>query len=317
MSAPGVSTVASLAVLGEPWASLDWSAPLPAGATLSWFSADNVSLTAVMADGSPVIAKIPRPHTSLLGRPASRVAALIAAGESGIAPRVLASDAETGIVVQELLVTGWRMGTLLRLTDPAAQRSYLDARSAFRELAVALEPRDVFDDLDILGAQMRSRELFLPIEATAVFDALDTMRAAVADGPVAVPTWGSGEISNVLVGDGGAVRLVGGELSGASDPLSDIGMILTELSPFVADDEEVFHRSWGSVHPGALARARLYGIADDVRAAWVSAIAHADDPTSPVEFLGYHSWRLRRAVFNVTASGQFDFWIANAAKGWK
>jgi len=306
--------IPAIAVLGAPWADLAWQGPAPAIATLSWVGCDNVAYTAVTTDGAAVIAKVPRPHTGTIGRPATRVAALIAAGEAGIAPRVLAADPETGVVVQEVL--GLQIGTLLRIGRPGALAAYATARATFRSLETVLEPRDVFDDLEVLAAELDRRGVHRPSEGAAVYAALDRMRAAVADGPAPAPAWGSGEISNVLVGADGEVSLVGGELSGLSDPLSDVGMILTELAPFVADEEEVMALAWGDTNPGALGRARLYGVADDIRASYLSLLAHDTDPDSPVEFISYTGARLRRATAAV-ASSAFEGWIAEAGKGWR
>ena len=303
-----------IASLGAPWSDLDWQGPGAAMASLSWVGCDNAAFTAVTADGMPVIAKVPRPHTTVIGRQATRVAALTAAGEAGIAPRVLASDPETGVVVQQALAL--QIGTLLRIGRPGALAAYTAARATFRSLDLALEPRDVFDDLEVLAAELDRRGVRRPSEGAAVYAALDRMRAAVADGPAAAPAWGSGEISNVLIGTAGEVSLVGGELSGLSDPLSDVGVILTELAPFVADEDEVMALAWGDGNPGALGRARLYGVADDIRASYLSLLAHDTDPDSPVEFISYLGARLRRATAAV-ASSAFEGWIAEAGKGWR
>ena len=308
MSAP-----AAIAALGEPWASLEWSGPLPAGAGLSWVGCDNVSFTAV-TDGQPVIAKVPRPHTAVIGHTASRLLALTAAGDAGIAPRVLAGDTATGVVVQEAL--GLQLGALLRIGRPGALAAYATARATFRSLDVVLEPRDVFEDLETLRAELESRGIHRPSEGKPVYALLDRMREAVANGPAAAPAWGSGEISNVLIGGAGEVSLVGGELSGLSDPLSDVGVILAELAPFVADESEVMELAWGDNNPGALGRARLYGVADDIRASYLSLLAHDIDPDSPIEFIGYLGSRLRRATATV-ASSAFQGWLAEAEKGWK
>lgn len=305
--------IPAIAALGEPWASLAWSGPLPAGAGLSWVGCDNVSYTAE-AEGTPVIAKVPREHTSLIGHAGSRLLALIAAGEAGIAPVVLAGDTATGAVVQEVLAL--QLGTLLRIGRPGALAAYASARATFRALDVALEPRDVFEDLDLLRAELERRGIHRPSEGQPVYDSLERMREAVANGPDVTPVWGSGEISNVLIGAAGEVSLVGGELSGLSDPLSDVGMILAELAPFVADDSEVMELAWGDNNPGALGRARLYGVADDIRASYLSLLAHDIDPDSPIEFIGYLGSRLRRAAATV-ASSSFEGWIAEAGKGWK
>jgi len=306
--------IPAIAVLGEPWAGLEWQGPGPAMGGLSWVSCDNELYSAITEEGAPVIAKVPRPHTQLIGHAASRIAALTAAGRVGIAPAVLAADPATGVVVQEAL--GLQLGTLLRIGRPGALAAYARARATFRTLDVVLEHRDVFEDLETLREELERRSIHRPSEATPVYDQLDRMREAVANGPEAAPAWGSGEVSNVLIGASGEVSLVGGELSGLSDPLSDVGLILAELAPFVADEDEVMTLAWGDSNPGALGRARLYGVADDIRASYLSLLAHDADPDSPAEFIGYLGSRLRRAVATV-ARPDFERWISDAGKGWK
>ena len=306
--------IPAIDALGEPWAGLDWQGPGPAMGGLSWVSCDNELYSSATAEGVPVIAKVPRPHTQVVGHAASRVAALAAAGQAGIAPAVLAADPATGVVVQEAL--GLQLGTLLRIGRPGALAAYARARATFRTLDVVLEPRDVFEDLEVLRAELDSRGVALPSEGMPLYDSLERMRSAVADGPPVAPVWGSGEISNVLIGTDGEVSLVGGELSGLSDPLSDVGLILAELAPFVTDEDEVMMLAWGDSNPGALGRARLYGVADDIRASFISLLAHDTDPESPAEFIGYLGSRLRRAVATV-ARPDFERWIADAGKGWK
>ncbi len=305
---------AALAALGAPWADLDWQGPAPAMAGLSWVGCDNLLFSAATADGVPVLAKAPRAHAAVIGRPASRVALLTAAGEAGLAPRVLAAHAESGVVVQEA-VAG-QLGTLLRIGRPGVLANYARARAAVRSLDVELEPRDVFDDIDALAAELDRRGVRRPSEGQPVYALLERMRAAVADGPAPSPAWGTGEVSNVVIGPDGEVALVGGEFAGLSDPLSDVGAVLAELAPFVADDEEVMALAWGDSTPGALGRARLYGIADDIRAAYTSLLAHDSDPHNPAEFIAYLGSRLRRATATV-ASPAFAGWLADAEKGWK
>ena len=303
-----------IAALGAPWSELDWQGPLPAMAGLSWVGCDNELFASSSPDVVPVLAKVPRSHTAVIGNRASRVAALVAAGEAGLGPAVLAADPESGVVVQA--ASARQMGTLLRIGRPGALESYLTARSAFRSLPVNLAPRDVFEDVAALAAELDRIGVRRPSEGAPVYAQLDRMQAAVADGPAPAPSWGSGEISNTLIGTDGSVELVGGELAGLSDPLSDVGMVLAELAPFVADDDEVMALAWGESNAGALGRARLYGIADDIRASYLSLLAHTHDPDSPAEFVGYLGSRLRRAVFAV-ASPAYEGWIADATKGWR
>ena len=110
----------------------------------------------------------------------------------------------------------------------------------------------------------------------------------------------------------GEVRLVGWTQAGRMDPLEEVGSVLTELAPFVADDATIFEAAWGDRDPAAFARAHLYGLADDLRWGLIGSCARALEPDSPIEYQRYGSWRLFKARFAV-ANGQVDRWMREAS----
>ena len=90
------------------------------------------------------------------------------------------------------------------------------------------------------------------------------------------------------------------------------GSVITELAPFVADPETVFESLWGKRDPVALARAQLYGVADDLRWALVGFCAAASQTGSGIEYSRYAHWRLQKARCAITNGGQFTRWMKDA-----
>ena len=317
---------ARLSGLPESWAGLDWQPTGIGAGLLSWQGASHESWRATTAAGVDVIAKAPRPHA--VGTAAALARA--AAAEAGVGPEVLALDAETGVTVERALGTDWQVATGLRLqTVPGALAALGAARRAFRASGAALPPRDLGAESQAMLDAFAAADAPLPLALGPVAAALPRVRAAVADGPEPTPSWLSSELSDIQLGPrdglggdglggagGCAVLLTGGTTAGLADPLADVGSILTELSPTVLPAEEAFPLLWGSDHPGAYARARLWGVIADLWVLLRAMQAHAQDPESEVGYLGYLMFRTWHAEHPVR-TGEIDALIAQAGRGWE
>jgi hypothetical protein len=229
------------------------------------------------------------------------------------------------VTVERVLGADWRVATGLRLqTVPGALGALGAARRAFRASGAVLSPRDLGAESQAMLDAFAAADAPLPLALEPVAAALPQVRAAVADGPDPVPSWLSSELSDIqlgprdgLGGDGGcAVLLTGGTTAGLADPLADVGSILTELSPTVLPAEEAFPLLWGSDHPGAYARARLWGVIADLWVLLRAMRAHAQDPESEVGYLGYLMFRTWHAEHPVR-TGEIDALIAQAGRGWE
>jgi thiamine kinase-like enzyme len=233
------------------------------------------------------------------------------AGAAGLAPVVLFHDAAHGVCVQQRLGDEWQVATLYRLLDADAQQASVRVRLQFRELALDLPRVSVFDQVAALLAHVREHAVDVPAIMQEVIAAVEEMRSATLDGPEAVACHGDGTVSNVMLSANG-VRLVGWTQAGCMDPLEEIGSVITELAPFVADPETVFESLWGKRDPVALARAQLYGVADDLRWALVGFCAAASQTGSGIEYSRYAHWRLQKARCAITNGGQFARWMKEA-----
>lgn len=303
---------ARLSGLPREWVGLDWQPTGLGAGLLSWQGASHESWRAMTDDGVAVIAKAPRPHAA----DSAAAVARAAASEAGVGPEVLALDADAGVTVERHLSSDWRVATGLRMqTTPGALVALAEARRAFRESGADLPPRDLGAEAQAMLDAFAAAGVPRPLALAPVAAALPAMRAAIADGPAQVPSWLSSELSDIQLGSAGEVLLTGGTTAGLADPLADVGSILTELSPTVLPTEEAFALLWGSAHPGALARARIWGVVADLWVLLRAMRAHALDPDAEVGYLGYLMFRTWHAEHPVR-TGEIDVLIAQAEEGW-
>lgn len=304
--------ITALQSLPHEWATLDWQPTGIGAGLLSWQGASHESWRASTADGDIVIAKAPRPHA----RTSSAAIARSTAWRVGIGPEVVAIDLNAGVTVERALDSGWRVATGLRMqTTVDAVAALAAARRAFRESGAELAPRDLGAETQDLLDAFAALDVPLPLALVPVADVLPALRAAVADGPAPVPSWLSSELSDVQLGPNGQVFLTGGTTAGLADPLADVGSILTELAPTVMPTDEAFAVLWGNDHPGAFARARLWGVIVDLWVLLRAMNAHGLDPDSEVGYLGYLMFRTWHAEHPVL-TGEVDALLAKAGEGW-
>lgn len=298
-------------VLPDEFAGIDWTPSLPTVGHPSWAGGDSVFFEGRSPDDVQLLARCLRPSTEIRVDYAAMFAAMEVAGAAGLAPAVRFHDAARGVCVQEKLGDEWQVATLYRLLDEEVRQASLRVRLQFRELAPDLPRVSVFDQVTTLLAYARDNAVEIPPVAQEVIAAVEEARASVRGGPDPLPCHGDGTVSNVMLCAGEA-RLVGWTQAGRMDPLEEVGSVITELVPFIADAETVFASMWGQRDPGALARAQLYGVADDLRWGLIGFCAAASQMGSGIEYSRYAHWRLQKARCAVTNGGQFTRWMEEA-----
>jgi hypothetical protein len=229
------------------------------------------------------------------------------AGDLGVAPRLLHADPARGVLVFEALGEEWAWGHMDVLRRPDVLENLLAAKRAFQKAAPLEEKRSVFD---LISAY---RELaggvILPAPVRTVSAAVERVAAAIAAAGVdTVPCHADGVSSNVMVGPGNAIRLVDFEWARQADPAYDLGTVLAELLPFDGEALLAIEIATGRPDAQVLARARLYGAADDLMWALWGFISAARSPRKQVEFFKYAEWRLLRAR-TVIEGPRFETWL--------
>lgn len=298
-------------VLPDAFAGIDWVLSLPTVAHPSWAGCDSVFFEGRSPDGVQLLARCLRSSAGLRTDYAAMFAAMEVAGAAGLGPPVLFHDAARGVCVLEKLSDVWRVATLYRLLDADALQASLRVRLSFRELDADLPRVSVFEQVATLLANMSEQAVPVSADAHEVIAAVEAARGCLRDGPQPVACHGDGTVSNVMLCEGEA-RLVGWTQAGRMDPLEEVGSVLTDLVPFIADAETVFASMWGERDPVALARARLYSVADDVRWALAGFCAAASQAGSGIEYSRYANWRLQKALCAVTNGGHFERWMKEA-----
>jgi thiamine kinase-like enzyme len=231
------------------------------------------------------------------------------AGELGIAPRLLHADPANGILVFEALGEEWAWGRTDVLRRPQVLENLVAIKRAFHDAAPLTETRNVFDLVTAYRRLSNTPDVILPAPVLTVSAAVAQIASAIAAAGVdMVACHADGASSNAMVGPGNAVRLVDFEWARQADPAYDLGTLLAELLPFDGEALMAIEIATGKPDAQMLARARLYGAADDLMWALWGFISAARSPRRHVEFFKYAEWRLLRAR-TVVEGPCFDTWL--------
>jgi hypothetical protein len=231
------------------------------------------------------------------------------AGALGIAPRLLHADPVNGILIFEALGEDWAWGRMDVLRRPQVLENLLAAKRAFHDAAPLAETRSVFDLVANYRRLAEAPGVILPPPVLTVSAAVSQIAAAIsAAGVDTVPCHADGASSNVMVAPDDAVRLVDFEWARQADPAHDLGTVLAELLPFDGEALLAIEIATGKPDARILARARLYGAADDLMWALWGFVSAAHSPRKHVEFFKYAEWRLLRARTVVEGPG-FEGWL--------
>lgn len=222
------------------------------------------------------------------------VALARAAGEAGIAPRVLWSEPETGAILSEALEQGWRTAMLGDLQRPDFSGAVMGALRELHALPRLQQRFDPFARLDALVAQARAEQVTLPEDIGWILALIGEARPALSDTP-RVPCRNDGSVSNLMTGPEGRVALVDFDRAGMNDPMYDIGVLLAEMTDFETDMRAPFLAYMGTWDEAAFARARLWAIVDDMIHAVQARICGQRSTRKHLEWLKYGEWRLMRA----------------------
>ena len=245
--------------------------------------------------GESLIVKTMHEDSALYIDTACAFSAAQQAARAGLGPRVVRADLGDGVLVMEDLDDGWRTGTLELLSDPEIRDGVIAARRAVHKGAALARNATVFQEIEWFLGDALAAEAYLPADLDWLVENVRTAGDAIeASGVDLVPAHGDGNVSNMLVGPDKQIRLVDWDRAANMDAFEDFGSFLAEAYPFDAEAQEAFEVFHGHLDERLFDRARLYGLADDLRWGLIGAMLAAKSPRTKVEFLKFADWRFLR-----------------------
>lgn len=270
-------------------------------ASPSWRGVDGAPWRATdKASGDSLFVKVMDPDAALYIDIACAFTAAQRASDLGIGPKVFGADVAAGVLVMEDLNAGWRVGTLERMLDPKLVDAVIAARKRFQDGPPLPRSAGVFDEIERFYRAVKDAKAQLPSDIDWMVAELRFAAAAVAAVDVTpVPIHGDGNVSNILISEAGEVRLIDWDRAGNADPLEDLGSFLVEAFDAEPEARDAFIRATGGFDEKAFNRARIYGIADDLRHGLIGALLAAKSPRNTFEFYKFASWRFLRCSMAV------------------
>jgi len=270
---------------------------------------ENHCCLAATPGAAPVFVKRRHEDMAAFIDPDDAIEASGKAGDIGIAPRLLHADAVRGILIFEALGEEWSWGHVDVLRRPPVLENLLAAKRRFHGVPPLAQTRSVFDLIQTYRRLADAPDVPLPSPVATVSAAVEDIAAVIAaSGVDTVACHADGASSNVMVGPSNTVRLVDFEWARQADPAYDLGTVLAELLPFDGEALLAIEMATGKPDAQVLARARLYGAADDLMWALWGFIHAARSPRKHVEFFKYAEWRLLRAR-TVVEGPRYQAWL--------
>ncbi len=236
---------------------------------------------------------------------AATAAASRQAAALGLAPDLVAEDVAQGALLYRLLpASQWRLGLRADLDRPAVKAAALAAKRGWHRSTPLQRSRSPFTlvrtYVETIGALagppagLRRPEGFHTLLAWV--DRIEQGLAAA--GCDSGPTHGENTISNVMIGDGDAVRLVDFDRAWNADPHHDLGAFCSEMCSFDDEVAETVELYLGSPDARVTARAQLYMVVDDVLwGCWGLIAHHTSARSTSVEYYKYARNRFLRARY--------------------
>jgi len=270
---------------------------IPVLASPSWRGVDGLPLQVRDRNSEATLfAKKIHPDTAYYVDVPASFDAAEKAGAIGVGPKVLKAAPEHGILIMEDLSREWRVAGLEAPFVPGFVDKVLEKRKAFTQVAPLGRRADVFADLESLFSRAIETKATVPADTEWILDLVRLAGAACAASQgEPVPIHGDGNISNILINHAGDVMLVDFDRAGNGDFLEDVGSFLVEAYSFEAEARDAFARFFGSFDEAAFERARLLGVADDLRWGLIGALQAHLSPRREHEFYKYANWRFLRA----------------------
>lgn len=274
---------------------IEWAGPVQQVPSPSWWASDSELIAGRGSEAGEVILKRISRHAWSWRNRHNLIAAAVAAGEAGIAPKVHAADAELGLVLMERLPSEWRVGRLVMFKDEQVRRSIADARRRFAELDVELSTRSPLIDLNQLVDECLDRGISIDHRVTELVAYANEFREPLLAFRRTLemrPSQGEGTSSNIMVGPDGRVQLVGWGSAARLSRVHDHAVLLAEATPGALDLDDYLSELAPEAGPTERAAAKLVTGIEHLRWAVLTRLRAKTDPDVNLDSTKYGMWRM-------------------------
>lgn len=282
---------------------IEWEGEVPQVPSPSWWGADSRLVKGNSTEYGPVMLKTISRHAWSWRNRANMVSASRAAGDLGIAPKVIHADEEMGVLLLERLGPEWRVGRLDLFLDSEIRKNIHSARARFAESDVSLTTRSPLIDLNQLVDECSDREIDLDPRLQPLLDYVNQFREPLLEYRETLdmkPSQGDAAISNVMVNPEGDIRLIGWGSAAALSDIHDKALLITEACPGALDMKSYI----GELLPEASEKDRgvlelVTGI-EHLRWAVLTQLRSVVDPDVNLDAIKYGLWHMTFAelIFN-------------------
>lgn len=280
--------------LGE----IEWSDVVAQVPSPSWWASDNVLVKGESERFGPVLAKVMSRHAWSWRNRYNTFAAARAAGEIGIAPKVYATDAETGIVLTERLANGWRVARLDYYADPDFRARLHQARRDFAALDIELAPRSPLIDVIHLLDECEDRRISVDPRVLAMIERLKPFTDVLLEYRKNLelqPSQGEATSSNIMVNEAGEVKLVGWGSAAKLSRVHDAALIVSEATPTVLDAKTLIGELLPEASDKDVAVTLVVAVLEHLRWALLTTLRSRTDPDDTLDSIKYGLWHMTLA----------------------
>ncbi|MGA4668807.1 hypothetical protein ACPCG0_03255 [Propionibacteriaceae bacterium Y1923] len=277
---------------------IEWSDVVAQVPSPSWWASDNVLIKGESERFGPVLAKVMSRHAWSWRNRFNTFAAAKAAGELGIAPKVYATDPETGIVLTELLANGWRVARLDYYADPDFRARLRKARADFAQLEIELSPRSPLVDVFHLLDECEDRNITVDPRVLGMIERLKPFTDVLLEyrkDLELLPSQGEATSSNIMVNQDGDVRLVGWGSAAKLSKVHDAALLLSEATPTVLDAQTLMTELLPDSSAKDRAVALVVAVLEHLRWALLTTLRSRTDPDDSLDSVKYGLWHMTLA----------------------
>jgi thiamine kinase-like enzyme len=265
----------------------------------------------VEVDGTPYFVRVPGESTELLAIDRNNeYHNTKAAGEAGVAPKVLHHIPEYNVMVIEFL-DGQTMSQDSLNTPGMPTRMALAIKKLNQGPRFLLD-FNMFRLTEYYLSLCSERGIKIPDGYNERMDTVKRIEQAMSVKPLATVPCNNDLLAENYIDDGQQLWLIDYEYSGNNDPTFELGNTCQEMQFNEEQIAEVCAAYFGEVKPNMIARMKLNMIMSDVGWGLWAAI-QANISTIDFDFWGWAIERWGRAVGKMD-SMEFDGWLLEAAK---